>query len=147
MSVNLVQRQEFAAGDMLYHEGDDATAMYMIQAGSIEILKRSTDGFIDVTEMRGPGQVLGELALLTSRPRTEGARAKTASTAIAPAVNCVSRAVTPVGGTTRSAPGSPRRSAHASSPQRRSPRASRRPRSPALRRAPTCIVCGLRQAR
>lgn len=83
MSVNLVQRQEFAAGDMLYHEGDDATAMYMIQAGSIEILKRSTDGFIDVTEMRGPGQVLGELALLTSRPRTEGARAKTASTVIA----------------------------------------------------------------
>ncbi|HAE01387.1 MAG TPA: hypothetical protein DCL95_21650 [Rhodospirillaceae bacterium] len=83
MSGNLVQRQEFAAGDMLYHEGDDATAMYMIQAGSIEILKRSTDGFIDVTEMRGPGQVLGELALLTSRPRTEGARAKTASTVIA----------------------------------------------------------------
>lgn len=82
MSGNLVQRQEFAAGDMLYHEGDDATAMYMIQAGSIEILKRSTDGFIDVTEMRGPGQVLGELALLTSRPRTEGARAKTASTVI-----------------------------------------------------------------
>jgi len=83
MSGHLVQRQEFAAGDMLYHEGDDATAMYMIQAGSIEILKRSTDGFIDVTEMRGPGQVLGELALLTSRPRTEGARAKTASTVIA----------------------------------------------------------------
>ena len=83
MSGNLVQRQEFAAGDMLYHEGDDATAMYMIQAGSIEILKRSTDGFIDVTEMRGPGQVLGELALLTSRPRTECARAKTASTEIA----------------------------------------------------------------
>ncbi len=82
MSGNLVQRQEFAAGDMLYHEGDDATAMYMIQAGSIEILIRSTDGFIDVTEMRGPGQVLGELALLTSRPRTEGARAKTASTVI-----------------------------------------------------------------
>lgn len=82
MSGNLVQRQEFAAGDMLYHEGDDATAMYMIQAGSIEILKRGNDGLIDITEMRGPGQVLGELALLTSRPRTEGARAKTASTVI-----------------------------------------------------------------
>ncbi|MAO93879.1 MULTISPECIES: cyclic nucleotide-binding domain-containing protein [unclassified Hwanghaeella] len=82
MSGNLVLRQEFAAGDMLYHEGDDATAMYMIQAGSIEILKRGSDGFVDITEKRGPGQVLGELALLTSRPRTEGARAETASTVI-----------------------------------------------------------------
>jgi CRP-like cAMP-binding protein len=82
MSENLVLRQEIGAGDMLYHEGDKATAMYMIQAGAIEILKRGEDGFVDVTETRGPGQVLGEMALLTSRPRTEGARAQIATTVI-----------------------------------------------------------------
>ncbi|MDF1747605.1 MAG: cyclic nucleotide-binding domain-containing protein [Alphaproteobacteria bacterium] len=82
MSESLVLRQQLAAGGMLYQEGDEATAMYMIQAGSIEILKRSNDGFIDVIETRGPGQVLGELALLTNRPRTESARAESDTTVI-----------------------------------------------------------------
>lgn len=74
MSDTIMLRRTAREGDALYQEGDPANAMYMIHSGKVELLKRGDDGLFDRIALLGPGQVFGEMALLTSRKRTESAR-------------------------------------------------------------------------
>jgi NTE family protein len=62
-----------AAGDWLFHEGDEGDALYVIRAGRLEVIAGHGDG--SVMRVLGRGAALGELALLTSSPRSASARA------------------------------------------------------------------------
>ena len=59
------------AGEWLFREGDDADALYVIRAGRLEVVRE--DG--SVMRVLGRGAALGELALLTSMPRSASVRA------------------------------------------------------------------------
>ena len=59
------------AGDWLFREGEKGDALFLIRAGRLEIV--STDG--NVMRVLGRGAALGELALITSSPRSASARA------------------------------------------------------------------------
>lgn len=67
---------EVAAGHTLFREGDASDAAYAIEQGHVEIVAASDAGEVFVAEL-GPGDVLGELALLDGAPRSATARAKT----------------------------------------------------------------------
>ena len=69
-----------AAGEWLFHEGDPGDAMYLVRAGRLEVVKGSSD--IVVREL-GRGDALGELALLTSSPRSASVRAARTSDLLA----------------------------------------------------------------
>ena len=60
------------AGEWLFHEGDPGEAMYVIRAGRLEVVEERTGGVI---RELGRGDALGELALLTSSPRSASVRA------------------------------------------------------------------------
>ncbi|MHB1844003.1 MAG: Crp/Fnr family transcriptional regulator [Deltaproteobacteria bacterium] len=57
------------AGDRLFEEGDPGDSMYVVQSGRIRLFRRV--GAIEVTiASLGPGELLGEMAVLEGLPRT-----------------------------------------------------------------------------
>ena len=61
-------------GEYLFHSGDAADRLYVVRTGRLRVLVESEDGPRIVREL-GPGDVLGELALLTGSPRSASAQA------------------------------------------------------------------------
>ncbi len=57
------------AGEILFHEGDEGTEMFVVRSGSIRI-------FVETSEVEktlailGPGEFVGEMSLLTGQPRS-----------------------------------------------------------------------------
>jgi CRP-like cAMP-binding protein len=65
-----------SAGQMLFEQGDAADAIYLVRAGRIVIRLAVPDGRELVLDELHPGDLFGELALLTGLPRTSGAMAR-----------------------------------------------------------------------
>ncbi|MCB1608761.1 MAG: cyclic nucleotide-binding domain-containing protein [Xanthomonadales bacterium] len=70
---NFVQH---AAGDFIFNEGEEGSVMYIIESGTVEILRRAR-GAKPLAELES-GDFFGEMAILEDQPRFAGARAKTA---------------------------------------------------------------------
>lgn len=67
-------RQIIRRGQRLFNEGDAADAAFMIQKGRLEVTKRVRD---DETALAllGPGDIVGEMALIDDMPRSASVRA------------------------------------------------------------------------
>jgi EAL domain-containing protein (putative c-di-GMP-specific phosphodiesterase class I) len=68
------QRLHLVAGDVVFEEGDPPTSAYLIESGRIEIVTER-DGAPMVLSVLGPGDLLGEMAVIDDAPRTATARA------------------------------------------------------------------------
>ena len=75
----LIRRRSYAAGEVIFHEGDAGTALYIIEEGEVKVVLGSPKGQDVVPELLGPGEPVGELALLDGEPRSADAVAKEAS--------------------------------------------------------------------
>jgi MFS family permease len=64
---------DFAAGQEVFHQGDQGDRFYVIDAGEAEVI----DGRLLITTI-GPGECFGEIALLRGVARTTTVRARTA---------------------------------------------------------------------
>ena len=62
-----------AAGEPVFHEGDDGDVMYVVLDGTVNILLGGV--VVDTAER---GSLLGEMALIDNAPRSASAIAKTA---------------------------------------------------------------------
>lgn len=61
--------REFRAGEVLFHEGEPGDVMYVVQSGEVRITKRV--GHDERTlAVLGPGEFVGEMAILNGKPRT-----------------------------------------------------------------------------
>lgn len=71
---NLLHEREFVKGEIVFDEGEEGQAIYLILTGKVLICRqgRPTDGAI--AELT-PGQCFGELALLDDSPRMAQVRA------------------------------------------------------------------------
>lgn len=74
--LRAITPREVAAGQCIFSEGDASDAAYAIEQGQVEIVTAGEAGEVHVADL-GPGDVLGELALLDGEPRSATARAKT----------------------------------------------------------------------
>jgi len=70
------KRLQFSPGEVVFHEGDPPTSAYLVEAGKVEILTQQ-DGIPLVLSILGPGDLLGEMAVIDDAPRTATARALT----------------------------------------------------------------------
>jgi CRP-like cAMP-binding protein len=61
--------REFPAGEVLFREGDSGEVMFVIQSGAVRITKE-VGGEAKVLAVLGPGEFLGEMAILNGKPRT-----------------------------------------------------------------------------
>jgi hypothetical protein len=64
----------FAAGQMVFSEGDASDSAYLIRSGRVEVLKDSPAGPIRLAVL-GEGEIVGEMGVIDERPRSASARA------------------------------------------------------------------------
>lgn len=61
--------REYAEGAVLFREGEAGDVMYVIQSGAVRITK-DVGGEAKALAVLGPGEFLGEMAILNGKPRT-----------------------------------------------------------------------------
>ena len=65
--AHALRRVDLAAGTMLFRQGDPGDSLYVIVRGRLRLVMTDDRGDSLVHEL-GPGQTVGELALLTGDP-------------------------------------------------------------------------------
>ncbi len=63
-------------GEMLFDEGSPGDSAYIVEEGQLEIIKTASGREV-LLNVSGPGQVIGEMALLEDHPRMASVRART----------------------------------------------------------------------
>ncbi len=63
-------------GDILFREGENPGAMYLIRTGMVRVFKKKGDSQIEIDTLRAGG-VVGEMAFLDGNPRSASAEALT----------------------------------------------------------------------
>jgi hypothetical protein len=66
----LVERYEVEAGEVIIRQGEIGDALFIIEAGEAEARVRTPTGESVRVATRGPGDYIGEIALLTGGERT-----------------------------------------------------------------------------
>jgi putative ABC transport system ATP-binding protein len=65
-----MRRESFDPGEDIIREGEAGDKFYVIESGSVEVLREKTSGDSEVARTTlGPGDFFGEVALLTGAPR------------------------------------------------------------------------------
>src|SRR6187551_2215675 len=67
--------QSPAAGEILFREGDEARAMFVVLSGEVEVLKKSRNGVDARVAVLGPGDWFGEMGVVDIQPRSATVRA------------------------------------------------------------------------
>jgi CRP/FNR family cyclic AMP-dependent transcriptional regulator len=60
--------KEYKEGEIIFSEGDTGKALYIVMAGSVNIIKQANPGEQFLARL-GPGSYFGELALIRESPR------------------------------------------------------------------------------
>jgi serine/threonine-protein kinase len=68
--------QRFAKGSLIVAEGELGDTAYIIAEGRCSVFRNGSDGEVVLREL-GPGEVFGETAVFSNKPRTAGVRAMT----------------------------------------------------------------------
>ncbi len=70
-----LHRCSYAAGQTIFFQGDPGDALYLIETGRVRIYVQTEEGQEVSMTFYGPGDILGELALLDREPRSATAMA------------------------------------------------------------------------
>lgn len=74
-----IETMFFDEGDILFEENETSFHFFIIQEGEVEVFKSGPNGAVVLAKL-GPGNSLGEFAMLDRKPRSASARALTAVT-------------------------------------------------------------------
>ena len=69
------RRRRFPAGAVIFHEGDDGDGLYVLVEGRVRLTMLSGGGSEATLATLGPGECLGDMALLDGKPRSTTATA------------------------------------------------------------------------
>lgn len=78
--MRILDRKVLASGTIIFREGEEGDRAYLVQEGTVEILRTRPDGTTIVLGEVGRGGIFGEMALVDNKPRMAMARARTAVT-------------------------------------------------------------------
>lgn len=62
-------REQFDAGEVLMREGDAGSSLFVVESGHVRVTKGAGADAVELARL-GPGDVLGEMSLLTGEPRS-----------------------------------------------------------------------------
>lgn len=65
----LARRDLIEAGQPVFRRGDEGSAFFVIETGTVQVFLEETNGEQEVS-LLGPGDFFGEIAMLTSKRRT-----------------------------------------------------------------------------
>jgi CRP-like cAMP-binding protein len=63
-----LEARSYAAGATIFRQGEPGDVCYLVESGTLEVLKEDAGGERPVARL-GPGEIVGEAALLTEAPR------------------------------------------------------------------------------
>ncbi len=63
------RRRRFAAGEIVFHEGDLADTVHLVAQGHLAVRRSTPDGSSVIFAVLGPGDAFGEMAMLAAHPR------------------------------------------------------------------------------
>ena len=66
-------RRAFDAGDLLCREGEAGAAILVLMSGHVKLTKTAVNGRATMLELRGPGDVLGDMSVLDGAPQSANA--------------------------------------------------------------------------
>ncbi len=69
----LLQLRRYSKGEVIFHEGDVGTALFIVRKGEVAIRLSSAEGREVILALLGRGDAFGELALLDGEPRSADA--------------------------------------------------------------------------
>jgi CRP/FNR family cyclic AMP-dependent transcriptional regulator len=69
------QSRSYARNEVLFHQGDPASELFVVDRGRVAIAQRSGDGRESVAAVLDAGALFGELGLFDDSPRSADARA------------------------------------------------------------------------
>jgi CRP-like cAMP-binding protein len=72
--ADLLETRTLAPGAVLFREGDPGDGLFLVLSGEIDVVKHGHAGDRPLARL-GAGSVLGEMALITSEPRSATCRA------------------------------------------------------------------------
>lgn len=72
--IQATQKRTYRAGEVLFEEGQIGKAVFIIESGRVELTRKNLDGTPRRLGLVGPGQILGEMALLEQMERTATAK-------------------------------------------------------------------------
>jgi CRP/FNR family transcriptional regulator, cyclic AMP receptor protein len=75
--------REFAAGEMVFREGDSSDTCYVVRSGRVRAIREHTDGRSITLATFGPGEIFGELAMFDDERRSATIDALEATEAVA----------------------------------------------------------------
>lgn len=78
--ANLCRPRQFAAGEVIFRQGDLGDSLYVIAAGEVEVSREERSGV--PLAVLPPGACFGEMALIDREDRSATARARTAVTVL-----------------------------------------------------------------
>lgn len=73
----------FATGDYIVKQGNPGVGLFIIVSGRVVVKKRKNDGAELTVAEHGPGEVIGEMAVLDGAPRTADVIAQEETTCLA----------------------------------------------------------------
>ena len=79
MLADLFSIRDYAAGDIVFHEGDVGDSLYVIADGSVEVLRKNPKGEMQALAALSAPQFFGEMSLIDKEYRSATIRAKTAA--------------------------------------------------------------------
>ena len=79
-AMRILDRKVFAAGEAIFRAGQPGYSAYLVQSGRVDLVREKPDGEVMNLRSVGPGEVFGELALLTGGNRQASAIAREAVT-------------------------------------------------------------------
>ena len=62
-------RRIFASGELLCREGESGAAILVLLSGYVKLTKTALSGRETMLELRGPGDVLGEMSVVDGAPQ------------------------------------------------------------------------------
>jgi len=68
--ARIVHPRRFAAGETIIRRGAEQSGFYLIRSGRVEIHRPDAQGHPQLVGTLGPGELLGEFALVDGTPRT-----------------------------------------------------------------------------
>ncbi len=75
MGIDKDAKRSFKAGDVIMQQGEPGACAYIIEEGLVEILLEKPDGRVVPVATRGPGTIVGEMAIVDRAPRVATVKA------------------------------------------------------------------------
>ena len=73
--IAMMKRIELSKGDVIFNEGDEGHALYVIVKGKVKMARTARDGRENLLGLLGVGDMLGELSVFDPGPRLSRAHA------------------------------------------------------------------------